>query len=159
MLCNCVAATSYGMKVILLQDVENLGKKWEVKEVANGYARNFLMPNKLVKPATDAELEEAERLRIKEEEHAKKELEGVEKLASKLDGYELKIRTKVGAEAQLYSSIGAKKTAAVLNEENFPVNEKQVKLDEPIKELGEFPVAIEFDHGLEIEIQVIVEAE
>lgn len=146
------------MKVILLQNIDDLGKKWEVKEVADGYARNFLIPNKLVKPATDAELEEAERLRAEEEARAQKELEGVEKMASQLDGYELKIQTPVGEEGQLYSSVNAKKIASALNEEGYDIKERQVKLAEPIKELGEFPVTLEFDHGLEVEITLIVEA-
>lgn len=146
------------MKVILLQDVENLGKKWELKEVADGYARNFLIPQKLVKPATPAESEEAERLRAQEEARAQKELEKVEGFVSKLDGYELKIRASVGDEGQLYASINSKKISSALEEEGFSVSEKQIKLAESIKELGEFLVTIEFDHGLEAEIRVVVEA-
>lgn len=97
------------MKVILLQSVENLGKKWEVKEVADGYARNFLIPQKLVKPATPAEVEEAERLRVQEEKIAQRGLKKVEDLVAKLDGYELKMTVSVGDEGQLYSSINPKK--------------------------------------------------
>ena len=147
------------MKVILQQDVENLGKKWEVKEVADGYARNFLIPHDLVKPATAKEVKDAERLHADAELRAQQELESVESQASRLDGYELKIRVQVGEEGQLYSAINAQKISLALEAEGFKVSSKQVKISEPIKDLGEFPVTLEFDHGLEAEIRVIVEAE
>lgn len=147
------------MKVILLQNVENLGKKWEVKEVPDGYARNFLLPQNFVKPATPKEVEEAERLRAQEETHAQKELEKVEEVASKLDGYELKMSVAVGDEGQLYAAISPQKISEALEAEGFSISPKQIKISEPMKELGEFLVAIELDHGLEAEIRVIVEAE
>ena len=146
------------MKVILLEDVENLGKKWDIKEVADGYARNLLIPKKLVKPATEKEIEEAERMQAAAETKAQKELESVEKLASKLDGYELKLSVSVGEEDQLYAQVSSVQISSALEEEGFKVPVKYIKIKEPIKELGEFPVTIEFDHGLEVEIQVIVEA-
>ena len=145
------------MKVILLKDVENLGKKWDIKEVADGYARNLLIPKKLVKPATEKEVEEAEKMQAAVEAKAQKELESVEKLASKLDGYELKISVSVGDEGQLYSQVSVTQVSSALAEAGFKVSSKYIKIKEPIKELGEFPVTIEFDHGLEVEIQVIVE--
>ena len=147
------------MKVILLQDVENLGKKWEVKDVSDGYAKNFLLPQGFVKPATTREVEEAERLRVEEEARAQTDLEGVEELASKLDGYEVKIVAPVGDEGQLYAAISPQKISSVLEAEGFKISHKQIKISEPIKELGEFAVAVEFDHGLEVEIQVTVESE
>ncbi|OGZ57242.1 MAG: 50S ribosomal protein L9 [Candidatus Spechtbacteria bacterium RIFCSPHIGHO2_02_FULL_43_15b] len=145
------------MKVILLQDIENLGKKWEVKDVKDGYAKNFLFPQDLAKQATDSAAAEAELLRVKEEELAQKELEGIEANVSKLDGYELKISMPIGDEGQVYSSVNAQRISSALSEAGFKVSAKQIKLEEPIKEAGEFPVNIEFDHGLEAEIRVIVE--
>ena len=146
------------MKVILLEDVENLGRKWDIREVADGYARNLLIPKKLVKPATEKEVEEAEKMQAAAEAKAQKELESVEKLASKLDGYELKISVSVGDEGQLYSQVSVTQVSSALAEAGFKVSSKYIKIKEPIKELGEFPVTIEFDHGLEVEIQMIVEA-
>lgn len=147
------------MRVILLENVENLGKKWEVKEVADGFARNFLIPKGFVKPATTREVEEAERRRVEEEERAKKELEKVEALVSRLDGYELKAPMAVSEDGQLYASINVQKISLLLAEQGFAVAPKQIRLENPIKELGEFPVTLDFDHGLEAEIRVIVEAE
>ena len=146
------------MKVILLENVENLGKKWEVKEVADGFAKNFLIPQALVKPATVKEVKEAELRRAEEEARAKKELEKVETLASRLDGYELKVPMTVGEDGQLYASVNAQKISSLLAEQGFRVEPKQIRLENPIKEIGEFPVILEFDHGLEVEIRVIVEA-
>lgn len=147
------------MKIILLQDIENLGKKWDVKNVADGYAKNYLLPRKMVKIANLADLEKAEKLKAEEEATAQKELEGVEKMAEQLDGREFKIPVSVGDEGQLYSSINAKKISSELREEGFSVLEKQIRLPEPIKEMGEYPVTLEFDHGLEVEIKIIVEAD
>jgi len=147
------------MRIILLQDIDNLGKKWEVKEVADGYARNFLFPKNLAKPATPAEIVESERLLAEREERSQKELERVEDLVARLDGYELKMKTKVGEEGQLFASISAQKITSALSEQGFAVAEKQIRLENPIKEIGEYSVQIDFDHGLEAEIRVIVEAE
>jgi len=147
------------MQVILLQNVENLGKKWDVKKVADGYARNFLIPQNLVKPATESEIEQAEKLRAEAEARAKKELESVEGLVAKLDGYELKVVVSIGEEGQLYESVSTQKISSALEVAGFKISPKQINIKEPIKELGEFPVTIEFDHGLEAEIRVIVEAE
>jgi large subunit ribosomal protein L9 len=147
------------MKVILLANIKNLGKKWDIKKVANGYAKNFLIPQNLVKPATESEIEEAERLRIEAEARAQKELESVERLVAKLDGYEVKMRVSVGDEGQLYSAVNAQTISSALEVEGFKISPKQINIKGPIKELGEFPVVIEFDHGLEAEIRVIVEAE
>lgn len=146
------------MKIILLQDVENLGNKWQVKEVADGFARNFLLPNNLAKPATLKDIEEAERLLEQVEAKAEKDLKQNEELAAKLDGYEIKVPVKVGEEGQLFAQVSVKQIAAALLAEGFTIFEKQIKIAEPIKELGEFPVILEFDHGLEAEIRVIVEA-
>lgn len=146
------------MRIILLENVEDLGKKWEVKEVADGYARNFLIPKGFAKPATESEIEEAERRRAEEEERAKKELEAIEDIVSKLDGYELKVPMTVGEEGQLYEGVNEQKISMRLKEEGFDVSPKQIQLKEVIKEPGEFPVTLELDHGLEAEIRVIVEA-
>jgi large subunit ribosomal protein L9 len=146
------------MRVILLENVENLGKKWEVKEVADGFAKNFLIPQRLVKPATEVEVKEAELRRAEEEVRAKKELEKVEALVSRLDGYELKALMPVSEDGRLYASVNGEKISLLLEEQGFRVTPKQIRLENPIKELGEFPVTLEFDHGLEAEIRVIVEA-
>ena len=146
------------MKVILLEDVEDLGKKYEVKDVKDGHARNFLLPKKLARAATKQGMawlaDQKEVIEKKVEEDLKKS----QALASSLDGLELNIAVKVGDEGQLFESINAQKIVERLKEKGFEVKKSQVKLENPIKELGEFPISISLDHNLEAEIKVIVAA-
>ena len=147
------------MKVILLQDIEGLGKKYEIKEVKNGHARNFLLPEKLVKPATRPALKWLADQKEVIEKEAEEDLKKEQAMASGLDGAELSISVKVGDEGQLFESINSQKIAEKLNEMGFAVKKSQVRLENPIKELGEFPVSIILGHNLEAEIKVIITAE
>ncbi len=147
------------MRIILLQDVEKLGKKHDVKEVKNGYARNFLIPKGLAKLATEKDLERVETLKEREIKKEEEELKDIQGLASKLDGVELIIPVKIGDEEQLFESINEQKIVEKLKEEGFDIKKSQVMLEEPIKELGEFPVKIGFKHNLESEVRIIVTEE
>lgn len=147
------------MKVILLKDVDNLGKKDEVKEVKAGYARNFLFPKGLAKPATKKALEELEKMKELAAQKAEEELKEIQKIATSIDGLEITIPVKTGDKGQLFESITATKVAERLKEEGFNIKKSQINLSKPIKELGEFPVKITFEHNLEAEITVIVEEE
>ena len=144
------------MKVILLQDIDKIGKKHEVKEVSDGHARNFLIPKGLVKPATEENLKwlenQKETLREKSEEDLKK----IQQVASSLEGQEVIIPVKVGDEKQMFEAITPQKVLDKLKEMGFEVKKTQLLLEEPIKELGEFPVKIRFSHNLEVEIKVII---
>lgn len=144
------------MKVIFLEDVENIGKKYEVKEVKNGYARNFLIPQKMVKPATKQALKWLENQREVLAKEAEEDLKKAQELASRLDGNEVTISLKVGEEGQLFESINPQKISERLNEMGFNVSKSQIKMDKPIKELGEFPIKIDLDHNLEVEINLII---
>ncbi|MCD5396160.1 MAG: 50S ribosomal protein L9 [Candidatus Pacebacteria bacterium] len=144
------------MKIILLKDVEKLGKKYEIKEVADGYARNFLIPRGLAKPATEKLIEWAERQKELEEKKAEQELKRIQKLASQLDGQEIEFLVKVGKRGELFEGIGQAKIAKKIKEMGFDIKKSQIALEKPIKELGEFPVKINLDQGLEAEIRVVV---
>ncbi len=144
------------MKVILLQDIEKLGKKFDVKEVADGYARNFLLPNNLVKPATEEALKQ---LMAEKEAAAKKaelELRETEGAVAQLDGQEVEVNTKVDESGKLFGSITVVKMAKILKDKGFNVSKNQIKLAEPIKETGEYDIVVEFPHGLEAKIKIIV---
>lgn len=147
------------MKVILLGDIENLGKKYDVKEVADGFARNFLLFKNLAKIADKDSLKWLESQKINMEKNAEEQLKQVQELASKLDGYELVIAVPVGGEGQLFSSISAQKIADKLGELNFKIKKSQIELAEPIKDQGEYSLKLKLDHNLEAEIKVIVTAE
>jgi large subunit ribosomal protein L9 len=147
------------MKIILLQDVESLGKKYEVKDVKDGYARNNLFPEKLAKPATKEALKWLASQKEVIEKEAEEDLKKSQALASELDGLEVAIAVKVGDEGQLFESINSQKVVEKLKEMGFEVKKSQVKLENPIKELGEFPTSVNLDHNLEAEIKIIITAE
>ncbi len=147
------------MKVILLQDIEKLGKKYEVKHVADGHARNFLIPKGLVKPATPEALKWLETQQADLEKKAEDDLKKVQALAGSLEGQEIMIPVKIGDEKQLFEAITAPKIFEKLKETGFDVKKDQIILETPIKELGEFPIKIRFSHNLEVEIKVIVSEE
>src|SRR3989338_9884700 len=147
------------MKVILVQDVEKLGKKYDVKEVKAGYARNFLMPNNLVKVADKkalAWLALQKEIQLKKEEE---EMKGVQDFASKLDGLELVIPIKIGKENQVFEPINNQRIAEQLKESGLEIKKSQIIMDGPIKEPGEHSIKVKLDHNLESEIRIIATEE
>ena len=147
------------MKVILLQDVDKVGKKFEVKEVKDGFARNFLISQNLAKLATREALKWLETQKEMIDQKEEDDLKDIQEKATAIDDLEIIIQVKVGEDGQLFESINAQKIADKLKEAGFSVKKTQVELAEPIKELGEFPVKIKFEHNLEAEIKVIVNKE
>jgi len=148
------------MRVILLQDVKNLGKRGEVKNVSAGFARNFLLPNGLIKIATKGALKMLEVEKEKREVVATKDLKKTGEMASALDGYELILKERMSKDSNsLYASVTDTKIAKALKQANFEVSKNNVKLKEPIKEMGEYSVPLVFDHNLEAEIKLIIEPE
>jgi large subunit ribosomal protein L9 len=144
------------MKVILLQDVANLGKKYDIKRVADGHARNFLLPKNVVKPATEDNLKwvkvQLEELRLKAEDDLKK----VQGIASSLDGLELIIPVKVGDKDQLFEAVTVFKIIEKLKEQGFEIKKTQIALKAPIKIAGDFSIKIKLGHNLEAEIKLII---
>ena len=144
------------MRVILLQDIDKFGKKHEIKEVADGYARNFLMPKGLVKLATEKNLKWLSAQKETLEKKSEEELKNIQDTATKIDGLEITITVKTGKEKQLFESITAQKISDKLKELGFEIKKSQIDLKEPIKEIGEYPIKIKLEHNLEAEIRVIV---
>jgi len=147
------------MKVILLQNIEKLGKKYEIKEVKNGYARNFLIPKGFVKPATKKVLEWLEVQKEIEKGKAEEELKGIQETASKIDGLEVVIPVKIGNEGQLFEKINSQKISEKIKELGFEIKKNQIDLEKPFEELGEFSVKIKFNHNLEPEVKIIITEE
>lgn len=147
------------MKVILIQDIKDVGKKYEIKEVKDGFAKNFLFPQKLAKPATEENLAWLEKQKEKIAKKAEEELKKTQELASQIDGQEIIFSVKVGREGELFESITSQKIAEKLKQLGFQVKKQQIDLAQPIKELGEFPIKIKLEHNLEAEIKVIVAEE
>lgn len=144
------------MKVILLQNIEKLGRKNDIKIVADGYARNFLIPKKMAVLATEADLEELEEFKEAEIQQAEEELSRYQELASQIDGFEVEIPVKMNENGKLFGAITTAKIAESLKKAGFNVEQEQIKLKEPIKEIGEYEIDIEFPHKLEAKIKVVV---
>lgn len=145
------------MKVILLTNVKTLGKEGEVVNVSDGHARNFLFPQNLAVSATAEELKLRE---AKEKAVIKKTSKAVEadgKLAARLDGAEVVVEEKINEVGILYAAVTKKTIAKALKKMGFAVDEDFIKLKAPIKEPCEIDVKIEFAHGFESEIHVVVE--
>jgi len=147
------------MKVILLKDISGVGKAGDVKEVNDGYARNFLLPNALAKIAASQAVREMENQKEAKLKKTEAELKTAQELAGKFDGVEIKLSAKAGDGNQIFGSINAQKIADTLNKKGHKAQKSQIKLFSPIKTLGEHDVTVEFGHGLEAKIKVIVEKE
>lgn len=145
------------MKVILLKDVEKLGKQFEIKEVADGFAKNFLFPRKLAIPANKTNLKWLEKKKIQIVMKAEAELKKTQQIATTLDGVELIFYLKVGPDGKVFGSVTKQKIAEKLKEMGHKVSKGQIVLAKPIKEIGEFPVKIKLPHNLEVEIKVITQ--
>lgn len=144
------------MKIILLKDVVGLGKKGEIKDAADGHAKNFLIPRKLAKVATDKAIKELEQEKAMEAQKAEQELQYVEEMVSQIDGLEIEIPAKMDETGKLYGSINDQKVSQIFKDKGFNIKKNQIKILQPIKEVGEYPITITFDHGLEAEIKLII---
>ena len=144
------------MKVILLRDIKKLGKKFEVKEVSPGYARNLLIPNGyaiLADKQSLKRLESQKNIEMKKTEERQKE---IEKMIKELEGKEIKIDTKIGDKGQLFETINEQKIADKLKEMGFVVEKSNIEINEPIKCQGEYLVRLKLDNNLEGKIKIII---
>jgi large subunit ribosomal protein L9 len=147
-----------GMKIILLQDVPNIGNKYDIKNVSDGYARNFLIPKCLAKQADNASVKNLDAMREAENRRQEQELKVFQDLAKKVDGQEIEISMKTGEGGTLYGSISGTKIAGALKDKGFNIDKDQIIMEKPIKGIGEFDVIIRFTHNLEAKIKLIVKA-
>ncbi|HEY5996743.1 MAG TPA: 50S ribosomal protein L9 [Candidatus Deferrimicrobiaceae bacterium] len=147
------------MKVILREDVDNLGKAGEVVKVADGYGRNFLIPKNLVVLANPRNLKTLEHDRAVIEGRAKKARKAAEGVAEKLAAVTLTIAARSGEEGKLFGAITSRDIADALEKQGVPVDRKLVQLAEPIKQLGDYKVKVRLPGGLLPEVSVSVVAE
>ena len=147
------------MKVILLADVPALGRKNEVKEVSGGYARNFLLPQRLAEPAADAALAALAAKKAREEREKAKEYEQQKAAVEKLKGLVLHLKIKVGEKGRAFGSVTAQKIADEMARQGIYAQREWILLDEPIKTTGERVVPVKFPHEILAHINMIVESE
>lgn len=146
------------MKVILLKKVEKLGKAGEVKEVADGFARNYLLPKNLASPATQKAIKKVEEHLKEEVKKNEEELKENQVKASKIRENELTIKEKA-KEGKLFGSVAKKDIAKALGKKGIEIKESNIELKEPVREIGEYDIKIQLEHGIESELKLIVEEE
>lgn len=145
------------MKVILLQEVKKLGDRGDVKEVSNGYARNFLIPKGLAMEATPKALKDLETQKKTLERKEQDEKEKMEALAEKLKGVKVTLNARVGEGGKLFGSVTSKDIAQNLQEQGYNVDRRKIDLGEPIRGLGSYTVTLKLHPEISAEIEVIVE--
>lgn len=147
------------MKVVLMKDVERVGRKGEVKKVADGYARNYLIPLNLAVEATPARLKEVEKnLKLQKKRDAKEE-SNAQEMADDLKGKEIKLQLPAGKEGKLFGSVTANDIVASLEKEGYKLDKRKVEIEEPIKNTGEYTVTIKLKPRILTEVKVIVESD
>lgn len=147
------------MKVLLLEDVKGLGKKGEIKEVKEGYGNNFLVGKGLAKIATPAVLNQYKAEQKRKEEAEKTELERLKKLAATLEGAQVKISKKLGANGSLFGAITKDEIAHAFCSAGFEIDKKMVEIDNPIKSTGVFEVGMKLGHGLHPKTKIEIAGE
>lgn len=146
------------MEVILREHVENLGRRGDVVKVADGYARNYLVPRKLALPATPANMKVVDRQRKIVEVHEAAERADAESLASRLMSVELVMARRVGEHETLYGSVTTADIAEGLAEKGFEIDKRKIQLPEPLKQLGEVSVPVRLHRDVVAQVRVKVTA-
>ena len=146
------------MKVVLLEDVKALGKKGELVEVSDGYARNFILPKKKGMEATAKNLNDLKLKRANEEKVAQQQLEEAQALAAKLEAGKVKVGIKTGEGGRTFGSVSSKEIAAAAKEQlGYDIDKKKIQLKEVLKTLGthEVPVKLHTKVTAKLKVEVV----
>lgn len=145
------------MKVILRVDVANVGRKGDVLDVSNGFARNYLVPKGLALKATDGALAQATAMRRARDLKEARDRESAEEIARKLTPMVIRVPARAGAEGRLFGSVTAADLAeAVQTQTGITVDRRRIHLDDPIKSIGTHEVAVRLHTDVEARLQVEV---
>jgi large subunit ribosomal protein L9 len=149
------------MEVILREHVEHLGRRGEIVKVADGYARNYLLPRKLALLATEGNKRQIERERAKLEAHEAEEKKVAEAIADRMANLEVVIVRKVGETEALYGSVTTADVAEALAAKGFDIDRRKIQLAEPIKKLGDFdlPVRLQREVIATVKVRVVAEGQ
>jgi large subunit ribosomal protein L9 len=148
------------MQVLLLQEVEQLGQTGDVKKVADGYARNYLIPRGLAVVATKGAIKQVELQQKAETRRQAQELSEAQALAQVLDGQSVAFQARAGEADRLYGSITSANIAEALEEKTGQeVDKRKIELEEPLKELGTHAVTIRLATEAEAKVTVVIERE
>ena len=144
------------MEIILRDHIDNLGHRGDIVSVANGYARNYLLPQKLALLVTPANRRQVERERVVADAREADDRGRAERFAERLRGTECIIPRRVGETGTLYGSVTSADVADHLATLDFEVDKRRIQLGEPFKELGEFPVTVKLHRDVSAELTVKV---
>ncbi len=147
------------MKVLLCEDIDKLGWLGDVVEVAEGYARNYLLPQRLATQATEANIKSIADEKAKRGEQRKLDGKRLEVAAKAVEGAEAVVAAKANEQGHLFGSVTAREIAANLREQGFQITDKMVQLPEHIKEVGTHAVTLKFSEELTATVNVVVVAE
>jgi large subunit ribosomal protein L9 len=147
------------MEIILREHVENLGRRGDVVKVADGYARNYLLPRKLALTVTEGNRKQIDRERKVADARESEERQTAEAFASRLAQMEIVIARRVGETEALYGSVTTADIAEALAAKGFEVDRRKIQLDEPLKQLGDFsvPVKLHRDVAAALKVSVVKE--
>ena len=146
-------------KIILLEDVPTLGRRGEVRDVADGYARNYLVPQRLALPATPSNLKNLDSIKARQDSHAAKHQAEAETQAQAIEALHLAVSRQASDEDRLFGSVGRNDIAAFLAQNGLEIERRRIALEEPIKTLGEFSVAIRLHPEVTAQLKVTVTRE
>lgn len=145
------------MKVILLKDVKKLGQKGDVVNVAEGYGRNYLLPRNLAVEATEGNVKQIDLERKARKEKKNRELQEAETIAARINGQKLKMTAKVGDAGKLFGSITNQEIANRLKKQyKVDIDKRKIELEEPIRCLGKYPIAVRIHSKVKAEVMVQV---
>jgi large subunit ribosomal protein L9 len=147
------------MKVILMTDVPALGYRGETRDVANGYARNFLLPRKLAVEATPANLKNVEHLKRQRAKEDHRALEAAKATAARIEVLTLSVTARASEDGRLYGSVSAQDVLEFLEKNQVPVEKRRIQLDDPIKAVGDYQVPIRLLGDVTASLTVSVAAE
>lgn len=148
------------MKVILLEDVKSLGKKGQIVNVSDGYARNFVLPKKLGLEATSKNLNDLKLQKANEEKVAQQILDEAKELAKKVEAGKVEVKIKVGEGGRTFGSVSTKEIAIAVKEQmGYDIDKKKIQLKDAIKTLGTHAVPVKLHQKVTAELKVIVTEE
>ena len=146
------------MRVILLKDVKGQGKKGDVVDVSDSYARNYLIKGGYAEVATAVKINDIAQKKAAADFHKAEELKAAREVAATLKGKKFTVKVKVGAGGRLFGSVTAADISAALAEGGYTVDKKKIVLSSPLREAGEYEVELRLFEGVSVKIGVKVEA-